>query len=363
MKRGTTDFCLVVGVNKPLGMTSHDVVNRVRRIFGERRVGHTGTLDPLASGVLPICIGPATRLDAYLVGHDKRYVVRIAFGVGTDTDDAQGSVLRTGEVPAQVADRSFAERFVAGLVGKKKQLPPVYSAIKVDGKKSYEAARAGNIIDLAPRDIEVFSARLVGMGEGYALPAPAGAAEGGAAAEQGADGAAAAEQVDLPWWDVEFHVSKGTYIRSLARDAGLALGCPAHVAALERTQAGLLPLEECVSLEALAELKERAALDPVRLLGFRFAYADGALEERVANGNALRPGDLPLFVRRRADAASELCACTAGVRESCRAPEDGELASVISQNKLAAIYAFDGARGVWRPRCVFQKGVQRGSCL
>ena len=96
MKRGESGLSLVVGVDKPSGMTSHDVVNRCRRIFGEKRVGHTGTLDPLASGVLPICIGPATRLGAYLTGHDKAYRATIAFGVGTDTDDCEGTVTRTG---------------------------------------------------------------------------------------------------------------------------------------------------------------------------------------------------------------------------------------------------------------------------
>ena len=191
VKRGLSGLSLVVGVNKPAGMSSHDVVNRCRSIFGERRVGHTGTLDPMATGVLPICVGPATRLGAYLTGHDKRYRVSIAFGAGTDTDDAAGTVVRTGEVPDRVLDPEFAAAFVASLVGRRKQMPPAYSAIKVNGKKSYEAARAGNIIDLAPRDIEVYDARLLGVHEG--------------------DGE------ELPSWDVSFEVSKGTYIRSDAR--------------------------------------------------------------------------------------------------------------------------------------------------
>ena len=175
-------------------MTSHDVVNRCRRIFGEKRVGHTGTLDPLASGVLPICIGPATRLGAYLTGHDKAYRATIAFGVGTDTDDCEGTVTRTGEAPAEAGDRSFAEQAVEQMLGPQKQMPPAYSAIKVNGKKSYEAAREGHIIELSPRDIEVYSAKLIAVRPGVG------------------------EQ--LPEWDVEFRVSKGTYIRALARDLG-----------------------------------------------------------------------------------------------------------------------------------------------
>ena len=124
MKRGESGLSLVVGVDKPSGMTSHDVVNRCRRIFGEKRVGHTGTLDPLASGVLPICIGPATRLGAYLTGHDKSYRATIAFGVGTDTDDCEGTVTRTGEAPVEVGDRCFAEQAVEQMLGPQKQLPP-----------------------------------------------------------------------------------------------------------------------------------------------------------------------------------------------------------------------------------------------
>lgn len=383
MKRGSSEYCLVLGIDKPLGMSSHDVVNRVRRIFGERRVGHTGTLDPMAEGVLPVCVGPATRLDPYLTGHDKTYRVRIAFGIATTTDDAEGEILRRGEVPSELADRSFVERFVAGQVGKRKQLPPAYSAIKVNGKKAYEAARQGTIIDLAPRDIEVMEARLIAVGRGYALPGTRVSVDDRALSSDGRHPDAGpsdtlskddlpaivsprhveGDWVDLPWWDVEFRVSKGTYIRSLARDAGVMLGCPSHVAALQRTMAGALPLEECVSLDTLEREREAAALDPVRLLGFRFAYADGALSARIANGAQLRSGELKLFVRRRASAAMELCACTAGVRESCLPPEDGEIVSVIVKNKLAALYEFNASRDIWRVSCVFQKGVSRGSCL
>ena len=157
MKRGTTDLCLVLAVDKPSGMTSHDVVSRARRIFGEKRIGHTGTLDPLASGVLPLCVGPATRLDQFLTGHDKSYVVSVVFGAATDTDDCDGEVIRTGVVPDEVFDPFFASVFVGGLVGKSKQLPPVYSAIKVGGTKACDAARKGRVIDLAPRDIEAVS--------------------------------------------------------------------------------------------------------------------------------------------------------------------------------------------------------------
>lgn len=335
MKRGLSGLSLVVGVNKPAGMSSHDVVNSCRRIFGERRVGHMGTLDPLATGVLPICVGPATRLDAYLVGHDKRYRVRILFGIGTTTDDAEGDIVRQGAVPSRVFDPDYAAAFVAGLVGARKQMPPAYSAIKVNGKRAYEAARTGTIIDLKPRDIEVYEACLLGIGEA------------------GAKG--------YPVWDVEFRVSKGTYIRALARDAGVALGCPAHVGALERTQLGLLSIEECVSLEALADLKVRAALDPVSLLGCRFAYVDDAGACAVRNGVPLPEDRLALFERRTSPMAIELCACTAGVCESRRTPEQEEIIAIIAGNRLIALYAYDEQRDAWISRCVFAVGVSRGN--
>ena len=132
------------------------------------------------------------------------------------------------------------------------------------------------------------------------------------------------------------------------------------MAALERTALGLLSLEECVSLEALADLGDRAALDPVRLLGARFAFAQGDMAARVANGAALGSAELPLFERRRTTSALELCACTAGVRESCEPPKDGELVAVVSDNRLAALYGYDRARDRFKARCVFQTGVSRG---
>ena len=337
MKRGASGLSLVVGVDKPAGMSSHDVVNRCRAIFGEKRVGHTGTLDPLASGVLPVCVGPATRLAAFLIEHDKRYTVRIAFGAATSTDDAEGEVLRTGPVPDEVLDPVFAQSFVASLVGKHRQMPPVYSAIKIGGVKACDAARKGRIIDLAPRDIEIYDARL-----------------------EGVFGLAPNEE---PAWDVSFYVSKGTYIRSLARDVGAAVGTPAHVAALRRMRTGKLGIEECVSLSALERLREDAALDPVRLLGFRMAFLNDGQERSCCNGAALACAEVALFERRCSGEAADLCACTAGICESAAAPYDGELVSFIARNKLCGIYEYDGEGNCYRSRCVFQTGVARGGSI
>ena len=335
-ERGESGLSLILGVHKPSGMSSHDVVNRCRRIFAERRVGHTGTLDPLAEGVLPVCVGPATRLDAYMTGHDKLYTVDVRFGFSTDTDDCTGEVLKTDEIYDDLRDEGFASRFVSSLVGPHRQMPPLYSAIKVDGRKACDEARKGNIIKLEPRDIEVYSAKLVAL-------------------ENGEDGSLV--------WRIAFHVSKGTYIRSLARDMGVTLGCPAHMSALLRTKAGSISLDDCVSLETLEEIGVRAALDPVVVLGYRFAFLDDALMRAVSNGNALRAYEVKLCERRNIGLEASLCACTSGVRESCEEPADGELVSMLYQNRLVSLYEYDGASARYKCKCNFQTGVIRGADL
>ena len=330
-KRGTSGLSLVVPVNKPTGMTSHDVVNRCRRIFGERRVGHTGTLDPLATGVLPICVGPATRLDRFLTSHEKRYRVTIGFGFETETDDIEGAPTTRGSVGGDMLDGAFAEAYVAGLVGKHMQVPPRYSAIKKDGKKAYELARAGVDVELEARPIEVFESVLVDRFE-----------------EDG-----------MLRWVVDFSVSKGTYIRSLVRDIGRELGARAHVVALERRQSGLLSLDECVSLESLESLGAEAAIDPVRLLGFRVLFADDC-EKAVCNGGKLSAVRSVLFEPEGCACRDEHCACTNSLVESTRPLEDGEHVSVILANRLKAIYRFDAESGALKPDCLFSIGVSRG---
>lgn len=336
-KRGASGLCLVVGVDKPSGMSSHDVVNRCRRIFGERRVGHTGTLDPLASGVLPICIGPATRLDAYMTAHDKRYVVDVVFGSATDTDDCDGEVIRTSEVPDHLYSSEFAGDFVSKLVGPHKQLPPVYSAIKVGGVKACDAARKGVVIELEPRDIEVYSAELL---EVYVQ-----------------------EEAGVAVWRIAFSVSKGTYIRSLARDIGNSLTCPAHVGALRRLEAGPISISDCVSLDVLEELGVKAALDPVRLLGYRLCFIDERLQKAVSNGNFLKPEDLNICEYLYPRSEYDLCACTSGIRTSDEALRGGELICLVAENKLAAIYEFEAKRHLLKAKCNFQTGVIRGGNL
>ena len=243
MKRGESGLAFIIGVNKPCGMTSHDVVGRVRRSLGERRIGHAGTLDPAASGVLIVGVGQGTRLLGLLTLDDKRYIARIRFGSSTDTDDAEGAVIDEAPVPPTFAEDGFAREAVAGLIGIQMQVPPAYSAISVDGKRSYARARSGEDVKLEAREITVHEAELLSVDTD----------------EQGTS------------WTCAFKVSKGTYIRALARDLGAKLGVPAHLEALERVSAGPVSLASCIGLDELAELGPEGIsdriLDPLALLG------------------------------------------------------------------------------------------------
>ena len=241
-RRGATDLAGVLLIDKPSGMTSHDVVATVRRATGEGRVGHAGTLDPLASGLLLVLVGRATRLEQYLVGHDKSYDVRIVFGTATDTLDSDGKVTDSQPVPSDVLDPDHARAVLVSFLGTQQQAPPVYSAIKTGGIAAHRRARAGEVPDLPARTVTVTEARLVGI-----------------------DAATRS-------WDVALRVSKGTYVRALARDIGRAAGTVAHVAALRRTAVGLSGVDEALDLEDVLDSARRGTLpsrfiDPVPLLG------------------------------------------------------------------------------------------------
>lgn len=246
MRRGTSAINALLAVDKPCGMTSHDVVSRVRRALGERRVGHAGTLDPDASGVMVVGVGQATKLLGMLTLDRKCYRARIEFGSQTATDDAEGEVIATSAVPPELFDAAFAARAVAGLVGEHEQMPPAYSAISVGGKRAYALAREGKEVKLSSRHVIIHEASLLSVT---------------------GDGTAESPLV----WECDFDVSKGTYIRSIARDLGLALGTHAHLCGLRRTSAGMVGIADCVSLDELSErgrdLMADHALDPVACLG------------------------------------------------------------------------------------------------
>jgi len=214
----------VLLVDKPSGPTSFDVVRRVRRVLGERRIGHTGTLDPLASGLLVVCVGRATRLVPYLMEGTKRYTADVAFGEATDTDDATGEVIDSAPVPPLDPGRIAAA--AAGFAGVIRQVPPRFSAVKKDGVAADERARRGEEVALEPREVRVDRVDVL--------------AAGGRACT------------------IEVTCGKGTYVRSLARDLAAAMGTVGHLTALRRTSTSGFDVDEAVPFDDL----ERAGFDP-----------------------------------------------------------------------------------------------------
>lgn len=293
-----------------------------------------GTLDPAATGALIVCVGPATRLDAYLANHKKAYEFSIVFGQATDTDDAQGHVIRTCDVPARIQDEGFARKYIERLVGWHDQIPPAFSAIHVNGSRSYEQARKGHIISLEPRRIQIAQAKLL-----YVRTSS-----------------------DSDWveWGVRASVSAGTYIRAIARDVGSNLQTCAHIGDLRRIRTGNLPIEACVSLDAIKQNPREQIIDPVRLLGFRFTFASDACAKAVENGRPLSEEKLNYFIYRNPVHALGSVSCSSDVTQCVTSPADGERLSVIVGKRLKAIYAFDADHKVFRPQCVFAIGVSRG---
>jgi tRNA pseudouridine55 synthase len=214
----------VLVVDKPAGPTSFEVVQRVKRLLRAEKAGHTGTLDPLATGVLAVCLGEAVKLQQYLCEGDKAYRATIAFGAATSTEDSQGEVTERGD-PSRLEAAGIREA-LAQLVGDLEQVPPMYSAVRVGGRRLHEAARAGEQVERRPRKVRVHALELTDLrrGEGLLLAA------------------------------VTVRCGKGTYVRTLAADLGRALGVPAHLASLRRTEAGPFLLEEAITLEAAAHL-------------------------------------------------------------------------------------------------------------
>jgi tRNA pseudouridine55 synthase len=242
----------IVVVDKPEGPTSFDVCARVRRVMGTREVGHCGTLDPLATGVMVVAVGSYTRLVRVLVADDKRYTATIAFGASTTTDDREGEVLERGDASRLTGDDVRAA--LAPLRGKQLQVPPVFSAVHVDGERAYKKARRGDAVEMKPREIVIHEASLVSFAGGVAV--------------------------------VDVHCGKGTYIRALARDLGARLGVPAHLAALRRTAAGAYTLTDAVPLDDLAPTSLKTGVGAVR--GVPLVEVDEAAARALAQGKRVR---------------------------------------------------------------------------
>ncbi|MHB0988667.1 MAG: tRNA pseudouridine(55) synthase TruB [Bellilinea sp.] len=287
----------VLVVDKPVGLTSHDVVQIIRRGTFIRRAGHTGTLDPRASGVLVVLLGPAVRLSEYVSASDKRYQAVIQLGKTTDTYDADGQVLTSNPVD-NITEAQFEEA-LQQFVGEIEQVPPPYSAIKIKGRKAYEMARNGEEFDLQPRKINVYSLELLEWAPPEAV--------------------------------IDVYCSSGTYIRSLANDLGKVLGCGAHLVGLRRTKSGRFTLRDAVPLRKLRE-----------------AFDDGSWYQYVIPA-AEALSDWPSIELTEADVDA--------IRHGHRVPGEagiGKMARGISeQGDLVALLEFDPANNEWQPKKVF----------
>lgn len=290
----------IFNIDKPSGWTSHDVVARVRRITGQKRVGHAGTLDPIATGVLPVVLGTATRLVEYLADADKAYRATLVLGATTDTYDREGTL--TPNANALMPPREEVETALEQFRGEIEQLPPMHSAIKVGGKKLYELARQGIEVERQPRKVTISNLQL--------------------------------ETYRPPTLQIFVECSKGTYIRSLAHDLGTALGTGAYLEALIRTRHGPFTLEGATTLEGLeAAFREgtwqESLYPPDYIISTWEAHVATVEQEKdVAQGKSVsfappQPGDHPVAALRA---------------------QSGEL--------LAILY-WDVDMGMWRPKKVF----------
>jgi len=256
-----SDLHGVLIVDKPAGITSAAVVSRVKRLLGGGKVGHTGTLDPLATGVLPLCVGEGTKVAGYLTARDKEYSVSFVLGVETDTLDSDGKVVRERPEQASRVTRADLESAARRFVGDTSQIPPMYSAVRVGGKRLHRLARAGLEVERAPRPITVHRYDIT--------------------------------EFDAPVAKAQVSCSKGTYVRTLVADLGEAVGCGAHVNALRRTRSGSFALDSAVSLDELESSAAQAVIDPDEALAhLPSATVPESLIDAVACGKPLKWEDI-----------------------------------------------------------------------
>jgi tRNA pseudouridine55 synthase len=286
----------VLVVDKPLGLTSHQVVQVIRRGTNIRRAGHTGTLDPRASGVLVVLLGPAVRLSEYISAEDKRYQATIKLGQKTDTYDADGKF--TEETEAIVTMEQFEEA-LKDFVGEIQQVPPPFSAVKVNGRRAYEMARKGEEVELEPRTINVYSLEV--------------------------------SEWNFPEVVIDVHCSSGTYVRSLAHDLGEKLGCGGYLTGLRRSKSGRFSLKEAVPLRKLNESFEANAW---------YQYLIPAAEALAEWPSITLSSDEVELVKH-------------GHRISREEGSDAMVRAITDQGELVALMQYDSEKKEYQPKKVF----------
>jgi len=299
----------ILNVDKPSGLTSHDVVALVRRASQQRQVGHAGTLDPLATGVLLVCLGKGTRVTEYLMASPKTYRAGIHLGVTTTTDDAEGEVVAQSPVEVSYAE---IQRTVLQFVGRIDQTPPAYSALKRGGQRLYKLARRGQTPELSPRPVEIYELQV--------------------------------EQWTPPVLHVQVRCGPGTYVRSLARDLGRSLGCGAHLASLRRTASGHFSVDQAVSPQQMED-----------------AFASGAMAELLCPIDTA-VADLPALYLD-VDTSLRLIAGQPIMGNEGAVPEGPLARAYAPDRQFVAIVAWDADMARWRPRKVFaQAGELAALC-
>jgi len=225
----------IIIINKTKGCTSHDIVYKIKKMLNEK-VGHTGTLDPMAEGVLPILVGKGTLASKYLINHDKKYIVELQLGTKTDTADGEGRIVKQQPVNKEILTTKNIEKILQSFVGKQEQIPPIYSAIKINGKKLYEYARKGQEIELKPRKIEIYNIKLIN----YSV-----------------------EEKQIKF---EVFCGKGTYIRSLCEDIAIKFGTVGYMKSLKRIQVGDFKIEDSITIDELNNIIQKNELDKTKTI-------------------------------------------------------------------------------------------------
>jgi tRNA pseudouridine55 synthase len=294
----------ILNVNKPAGPTSFDIVSTIRRGTGEKRVGHGGTLDPMASGVLVVLLGQASRVSEYLLDLPKTYLARLRLGEATTTYDAEGEVTSRDETP--VAHEQL-EGLLPAYVGQVMQVPPVFSALKVDGQRAYARARRGDEVTLPPRPVRIYRIEI--------------------------------KAFEYPEAEIEVECGRGTYIRSLAHDLGEALGCGAHLSGLVRTRVGPFWIERAVEIADLERRLEDGSwqelLDPVDVALLTLPQVTASIEEErdLRHGQAVTLDDAGYALAHPADGT--------------------EVRGYAEDGSFIGILRFETVTKMWKPRKIF----------